>query len=135
MLHQDDFVKPIDQIPQIKGITDWEHPDSIDWPEWSKATKKASEQYEYVIAEGIFVFHNEQLTQQMHHRILLSLDQEKFINRRKKEDRWGQEPDWYFVHVWESHLLYGTPPEMEGYLKYHHISTSDYHSILTEILS
>ena len=29
VLCQDDFIKPESKIPQINGLTDWEHPSSI----------------------------------------------------------------------------------------------------------
>ena len=39
--------------------------------------------------------------------IFLKIDKETFLNRKKKDLRWGKEPDWYIEYIWENHLIYG----------------------------
>jgi uridine kinase len=110
VLHQDDFVKPEAQIPQINGRTDWEHPDSIDWPLWKERIDKALTKHNYVIIEGLFAFYDASINSQIHKAIYLSIDKPTFLERRRKETRWGHEPDWFIEHVWEAHWQWGLAP-------------------------
>lgn len=111
VLHQDDFVKSAAQIPQINGRTDWEHPDSIDWPVWIDSVRKALITYDYVITEGLFAFFDASINSQTHKAIYLSIDKSTFLERRRKETRWGYEPEWFIEHVWEAHWQWGLAPE------------------------
>ncbi|PIQ47684.1 MAG: hypothetical protein COW03_14030 [Cytophagales bacterium CG12_big_fil_rev_8_21_14_0_65_40_12] len=111
VLHQDDFVKSAAQIPQINGRTDWEHPDSIDWPLWEESIDKALAKHDYVIIEGLFAFYDASINSRIHKAIYLSIDKATFLERRRKETRWGYEPEWFIEHVWEAHWQWGLAPE------------------------
>lgn len=133
VLHQDDFVKSDRQIPKIKGRTDWEHPDSIDWPSWKESIHKALAKYDYVIIEGLFAFSDASINSQIHKAIYLSIDKATFLERRRKETRWGHEPDWFIEHVWEAHWKYGLAPENLSIIKIKRLSEdANAHTALIE---
>lgn len=111
VLHQDDFVKSEAHIPQINGRTDWEHPDSIDWPSWKESIKEALAKHNFVIIEGLFAFYDHAINSQIYKAIYLSIDKTTFLERRRNETRWGHEPDWFIEHVWEAHWRFGLAPE------------------------
>lgn len=112
-LDQDEFVKPIEEIPIIQDRTDWETPESIDWKKWKSAIDRALQSYSYVIVEGIFSLGDLELIQKASITILLSLEKEEYLRRRQKETRWGDEPEWFLEHVWESHLKHHNPFKIE----------------------
>ncbi|MFT6827968.1 MAG: nicotinamide/nicotinate riboside kinase [Roseivirga sp.] len=130
VLHQDDFVKSGDQIPQINGRTDWEHPDSIDWSLWKESTDKALAKHNHIIIEGLFVFYDASINSQIHRAIYLSIDQATFLERRRKETRWGHEPDWFIEHVWKAHWQYGLAPEELKALKIYQPSDQEIKAII-----
>lgn len=107
VLSQDDFTRPVDQIPTIRDRTDWEHPDSIDFQKLISEISIKSEHFDFILLEGLLAFTNEKLNSLYDHTILLTILKETFLARRKQESRWGKEPDWYLEHVWESYLKYG----------------------------
>lgn len=117
VLHQDDFVKSEEQIPQINGRTDWEHPDSINWPIWKESIDKALSKHYYVIIEGLFAFYDASINIQIHKAIYLSIDKATFLERRRQETRWGNEPEWFIEHVWDAHWKYGLAPETLSIVK------------------
>lgn len=109
-LPQDDFVKPVDEIPLINGHIDWESPESIDFPRYKNAIVAASEISDIVIAEGLLSVYNPDIVQLFDKIIFITLSFTEF-NRRKQNDlRWGKEPDWYIQHIWKSYLRYGQRP-------------------------
>jgi len=107
---QDNFVFPVDQIPLYQGHTDWEIPESIDFDKFRMAVVKASEEYEYVIAEGLMVFYDPVIYKLFDKSIFIKISKEEFLNRKKYDQRWGKEPDWYIDHIWEGYLKYGQFP-------------------------
>ena len=38
------------------------------------------------------------------HTIELAISYQTFLKRKIEDHRWGEEPDWYIQHIWESHL-------------------------------
>jgi len=107
ILSQDEFVKEEKDIPRVRDRTDWEHPDSIDIDRLLKTIWESENSFDLIIVEGILAFWFSELNKLYDHRILVSIDKETFFQRRKKETRWGEEPEWFWEHVWESHLKYG----------------------------
>ena len=105
-LEQDFFVKSEEQLPVIQNRIDWDSPESVDWISWEAAIRNNLESYDWVVAEGIFAFYNEVINELKHFTIHLSVDRNTFLDERKKETRWGEEPEWFLDHVWESHLKY-----------------------------
>ncbi len=107
VLSQDDFTRPISEIPLIQDRTDWEQPDSIDFERLIAHIRDQKNSFEFIIVEGLLAFANEELNTLYGMTILLTISKETFLARRKKETRWGKEPDWYLEHVWESYLRSG----------------------------
>ena len=105
ILSQDKYVKEEKDIPKIRDRTDWEHPDSIDFPGILE-TIEENYAYDLIIVEGLLAFYYPTLNESYNLRIILKISMETFLSRRKKETRWGNEPHWYWVHVWESYLKY-----------------------------
>lgn len=111
ILCQDDYAFPTELIPNIKDRIDWEHPDSIDHKAFRKALIAKAKSNDLVIAEGLMVFHDK-LTNVLYDKILLvEIDYNTFLERKKYDHRWGHEPDWYVNHIWESFLKYGNSPK------------------------
>lgn len=106
ILCQDDFALPTPEIPKLKGHTNWEIPDSIDFDRFYSNILNEANHNDIVIDEGLFVFYEDRLNRLYDKMIYLSISKETFINRKMKDLRWGQEPDWYVEHIWDSHHLF-----------------------------
>jgi uridine kinase len=104
---QDDFVKPVEEIPNIHERVDWEHPDSIDHDKLFKTILAEKESNDIVIAEGLMIFYDKAINELFDKRIFISIDYETFKQRKGIDKRWGHEPDWYIDHIWESYLKNG----------------------------
>ncbi len=113
-LCQDDFVKPIDQIPLINNRVNWEHPNSIDHQKFIDAIRAESQENEVVIAEGLMVFFDEDTRKLFNKRLYVEIDFKTFRKRKARDKRWGYEPPWYIQHIWDSFLQYGGIPDDEA---------------------
>lgn len=133
MLCHDDFPNDEARIPRIKDRIDWEHPESINWNLWHKAVSSQAPDCEYLILEGLFQFRPEALPLPPQYLFYLGIDEQLFLTERKKETRWGPEPDWYIRHVWQSHFQYGLPQPGQQVARFEPISDKDYPQILREI--
>ncbi len=96
----DDYMVAIEKIPKIRDRTDWEHSNSVDWDKLIGEIHLTPEVV--VIVEGIFVFANDDLLHMLDIKIKMNITRETFLERRKAETRWGEEPEWYLEHVWRS---------------------------------
>jgi len=105
-LCQDNYTLTKEEIPMIRDHIDWEIPESMNFDKFYKTIVKNSRKYDVVVAEGLFVFHQERLVNLYDKMLYLTLEKENFLKRKKKDLRWGKEPEWYMEHIWESHLLY-----------------------------
>lgn len=110
ILNQDDFVKKKD-LPMIKNHIDWEHPDSVDWQKLEKELKSNRNQYDILIVEGLFAYYNKKIAGWYDHAFFVHIDQSLFFSRKRKDLRWGKEPEWFIKHIWRSYELYGRLPE------------------------
>jgi uridine kinase len=133
VINQDNFIKNQSEIPIIKGRIDWEHPDSIDWPALENKISERLQNQSYTLLEGLFAFHNKKIESQMNLKIQLSLDKQRFLDLKKVDKRWGEEPDWFIEHIWQSHLKYGQVKNEANLLKIHNIDNADYKLIMQEI--
>ncbi|WP_323757058.1 hypothetical protein [Roseivirga sp.] len=133
MLHQDEYALPKDQLPKVKGLTNWELPESIDWNAWHKAISQAKNHYDYVIIEGILVFANANINALIDQSIYLNIDKEDFLKRRSVEKRWGKEPEWFIEYAWDAHLKYGLPPIDLKAIQMKDITPDQYFEVLTAI--
>ncbi len=110
ILHQDDYIQPLEEMPKINGHIDWEHPDSIDFDKLIKDIEKNSKEFQYIVVEGLMAFWNKQLTLLMHKKIYLKINKNAFLSRKTIDSRWENEPKWYIEHIWENHFIYGLLP-------------------------
>ncbi len=111
VLCQDDFVKPVEQIPSVGDRIDWEHPESIDHVALKKAILAENKENDMVIVEGLLVFYDPETVKLYDKKILIEIDYETYLKRKKKDSRWGTEPDWYIQHIWDSYLQFGKPKD------------------------
>lgn len=132
-IDQDTFVLPEPQIPTIKDRTDWEVPESIDWKKLDTTTTNYLNRYEFVILEGIFAFQQESLNQLADLKIELKLPKEEFLAKRKQEQRWGEEPQWFIEHVWKAHLIHSNPHNTSIDLTFSSMQTHQFERILKKI--
>jgi len=112
VLCQDDFAKPLAEIPLIRSHMDWETPLSIDLVKYYKHILEANETYDVVIAEGLFAFCDQHLNKHYDKRIFLTISKRVFWERKSKDLRWGKEPEWYMEHIWQSHFKCGVLKEV-----------------------
>lgn len=111
ILHQDEFVFPESQIPKVRDRVDWEHPGSIDFPRFRQAIVDAARQFDIVIAEGLMALHDAATNRLYDKCFFVEISKPAFLRRKAADKRWGEEPEWYAEHIWESYLKYGVPAE------------------------
>ncbi|MCO6480377.1 MAG: hypothetical protein J5I94_27295 [Phaeodactylibacter sp.] len=109
ILHQDDFVFPEEQIPKIRGKTDWEHPGSIDFERFRQAIRSNANTHDIVIAEGLMALYDEGANALYDKCFFVEISRETFLERKSQDLRWGKEPDWYIIRIWDSFQQYGQP--------------------------
>jgi uridine kinase len=110
VLDQDDYVFPTAEIPLVRDHTDWECPESIDFKGFEEAIKDASASYDIVIAAGLMVFWEPGIRKTFDYLVFIKITREEFRRRKRKDLRWGREPEWYIDHIWDSYLEYGQFP-------------------------
>lgn len=103
VLAQDDNCLPEDQLPLIRNRLDWESPNSMDWDSYHKTIQFHIEKGKTVIVEGIFVFDDPLYAGHYAKEVMLRIDYQTFLERRKLETRWGEEPRWFIEHVWQAY--------------------------------
>ena len=106
---QDEHTLPENMLPKIKNRIDWEKPETVDWSKLNRRIDQPANSSEYIICEGIFAFCSHALLAKAHFTIAIDIPKASFFKRRRKEDRWGFEPEWFIQHVWNSHLRYHNP--------------------------
>ena len=107
ILCQDDFVFPVDQQPTVKGRIDWENPASIDFGKFKTAIIKNQGNYDIVIAEGLMVFNDKGINRLYDKKVFIEISKRNFLRRKSIDRRWGEEPNWYIEHIWQSYQKYG----------------------------
>ncbi len=110
-LHQDDFVKKLQDIALIEDHTDWETPQSIDFNLLIKAVQFLNNDFDLIVVEGILAFASNELNDLYNCCFFTQISEETFRIRKAADTRWGEEPTWYINHIWESFLKYGQPPQ------------------------
>lgn len=111
VISQDDFCLPSALLPTIKGSPDWELPEGVDWDRYHEFIFRQRQENDWVIVEGIFVFDDPVLLPEYNQSIILDIDYSTFMKRRNKEQRWGEEPDWYVQYVWDAYQKRNTKPD------------------------
>lgn len=133
ILHQDKFVLPADQLPYIKDQIDWERPETIDWKTLKKGISESQSSKEYIIIEGIFTLTDLDIISTAAYIISLEIDKHTFTERRKRETRWGNEPEWFLEHVWKSHLKFHNPHKVTRNMILDNLDAIDYTFLLNQI--
>lgn len=82
-LEQDSFVLPAHKIPTLSNRTDWESPKSIDWKNWNQRIRQELKHPQYILAEGLFVRHDQTAVQKAALIIQLTIPYAIFLQRRK----------------------------------------------------
>lgn len=113
LLDMDDFVFPESEIPKIKDRTDWECPESIDYQKLVQPIHASVRDFDTIVIEGILAFANDELLSLMDTTIQMEISKDTFLERRRLETRWGDEPEWFLEHVWESHIKHGQYPKAD----------------------
>lgn len=103
VLSLDDYAVPEKDIPMIRDMIDWEHPESIDFDRFYLDVYDANKEYDLVLAEGFLIYLHEPLRKLFDKRICISISREEFERRRKEQ---YTEPQWYLDHIWGSYYLY-----------------------------
>jgi nicotinamide/nicotinate riboside kinase len=114
ILHQDTYVKDEKIIPRIKNRIDWEHPKSLDFKELKSLILKNKSKYSVIIVEGLMVFYDAEIYKLFTKKIYIKISETAFLERKKDDNRWGKEPEWYIRHIWQSHFKYGLLPKSEN---------------------
>lgn len=133
IIHQDEYVLPKHLSPKIKDQIDWERPETIDWLRLKKTIEEAISAYDFIIIEGIFTLSDSGILSAADFSICLHIEKSTFLERRKKETRWGNEPDWFLEHVWTSHLQFSNPHKVRPDVSLEDFTTSKYPFILNQI--
>lgn len=131
----DEFILPEDQLPRINELIDWERPETVDWFRLLDFIKGKKQGKEYIIVEGIFALSDKSLIDKSDFIVLLEIDKRTYLNRRKAETRWGNEPEWFLEHVWESHLKYHNPHKIVPNLIMNHPTATGLKKLTTKIKS
>ncbi|NOU48771.1 MAG: hypothetical protein HOO86_17155 [Bacteroidales bacterium] len=113
---QDDFVKPVNEIPFIGERVDWEHPDSVDHSKLFNTILAEKQVNDIVIAEGLMIFYHKEIDELFDKKIFVTIDYETFKQRKANDNRWGHEPEWYINHIWDSYLKFGRLANAKNYL-------------------
>jgi len=114
ILCQDDFIINENEIPKINGYTDWELPVSINHSMFLQAIIREELNNDIVISEGLFAYHDIELVKLYQKKIFLRINKNIFIERKKSDNRWGEVPDWYIEHIWDSYDKYGKAISEKG---------------------
>jgi uridine kinase len=106
---QDDYVFSEEKIPCIRDHIDWEVPQSINFEAFKKAISEAANHCDLIITEGLLVFYRKDIADLFDLKIFLQISKETFLQRKRKDLRWGREPEWYIHYIWSAHEKYGVP--------------------------
>ena len=103
----DDYCYPKSKLPKIKDRLDWELPEAYDFEKLIDEIRILRKKCLAVIAEGILIYYDPRLRKLFDIKLFLEISKSTFLDRRKHETRWGDEPLWFLTHVWNSYEKYG----------------------------
>lgn len=135
ILCQDDFIIAEHKIPKINGFTDWECPTSINHKMFLQAVLRESHNNDIVISEGLFAFYNNELSNLYEKKLFLYIDKDIFIQRKLRDKRWGESPEWYINHIWDSYNKSGKAKDALGVKKINAGNRFDLDEIVSYIKS
>jgi nicotinamide/nicotinate riboside kinase len=114
ILTQDDFVKPLREIPRIKTETDWEHPASLRHAVLRQTLAFYTLHFDVIILDGFLAFYDPDLVVKYDLKIFIEISKPTFLKRKAEDKRWGFIPEWYFEHIWTSYERYGIPENLDA---------------------
>ncbi len=120
ILVQDDFVKPLRDIPKIKTETDWEHPASLRHAVLRQTLAFYTLHFDVIILDGFLAFYDPDLVEKYDLKFFVEIPKALFLKRKAEDKRWGEIPEWYFEHIWLSYERYGIPDDLDS--NYHRLS-------------
>jgi uridine kinase len=103
ILSLDDYAIPEKDIPMVRDMIDWEHPESIDFDRFYLDVYDAGHEFNLVLAEGFLIYLHPPLRDIFDKKICVTITREEFERRRKQQYK---EPQWYLDHIWDSYQLY-----------------------------
>ena len=115
VLCQDNFAMSTHHIPKINGHTNWEIPESIDFDKFYSKILEEKNENDIVVAEGLFVFFEKRLLEIFNKKIFMTISKKTFLERKSIDFRWGEEPDWYKEHIWNSHFHFCNQFQNQGF--------------------
>lgn len=110
----DDYAFSKNTLPLIGKRYNWEIPEAYDFNRLLHDIHNA--EFDYVLVEGILVFYDPRIEGLFDTKIFMSIGKSTFLERRRLETRWGDEPDWFLEYVWTSYLNYGKVDGQQNYL-------------------
>ncbi|QSE98140.1 nucleoside/nucleotide kinase family protein [Fulvivirga lutea] len=134
IISQDDFALDKAELPTFHGMTDWEHPNGINFDSLRKTVLQESKKYPYLITEGFLIYHDDELRSLIDFKIFIDINEATFLNRKMKDDRWGKTPIIYVSHIWDSYLKYGKISDQGIDLKLDGTKPFDGTIIISEII-
>ena len=57
--------------------------------------------------EGLLAFYESRIEQLLDKKIFIEIPKTLFLERKVRDKRWGEFPEWYMEHIWQSYLTYG----------------------------
>lgn len=114
ILHQDNFIQPLDKMPLIKDHIDWEHPASLDFNALLSSINEKKTTNQIIIVEGLMAFWDRRILAAMDKKIYIRISKDAFFSRKTLDKRWEKEPQWYLEHIWNNHFVYGLLPSGES---------------------
>ncbi len=135
ILCQDDFIIAEHKIPKFNGLTDWECPTSINHKMFLEAVKRESQNNDIVISEGLFAFYHNELSKLYEKKLFLYIDKDVFKQRKLRDKRWGESPEWYINHIWDSYKKSGKAKDALGVKKINAGNRFDLDNIVSYIKS
>lgn len=107
VLHQDDFVKKVSEIPLVNGEIDWETPLGIDFELSKDFLTYTAAHFDIVIFDGFLAFNEPTVNELFDKRLFVEISEDCFHQRKEEDTRWGIVPMWFREHIWSSYLQYG----------------------------
>ena len=82
-----------------------------------QAVRREKQNNDIVISEGLFAFHDDNLSKLYDKKLFLFVDKDTFKLRKLRDKRWGKVPEWYIDHIWDSYIIKGRAKDAKGVKK------------------
>lgn len=116
IVNQDEYIHSAFQMPWVENELDWEDPESLDFQRMYYEIGWLEKNVEILIVEGLFAFYFPELNKRYDKKIMVEINYECFYQRKLRDKHWGEVPDWYIKHIWDSFMKYGLPDQLDEVL-------------------